>query len=50
MIVGAPVRGPMLGAGLVTDPAVLVPAYDDAAGVTALRRNGAPVENKNMID
>jgi len=30
--------------------AVLVPAYDDAAGVTALRRNGAPVENKNMID
>jgi L-histidine N-alpha-methyltransferase len=25
----------LLGVGLVTDPAVLVPAYDDAAGVTA---------------
>jgi L-histidine Nalpha-methyltransferase len=25
----------LLGAGLVTDPGVLVPAYDDAAGVTA---------------
>lgn len=25
----------LLGIGLVTDPAVLVPAYDDAAGVTA---------------
>ncbi|MGC0362800.1 L-histidine N-alpha-methyltransferase [Rhodococcus sp. 27YEA15] len=25
----------ILGVGLVTDPAVLVPAYDDAAGVTA---------------
>ncbi len=25
----------LLGAGLVTDPAVMVPAYDDAAGVTA---------------
>jgi L-histidine N-alpha-methyltransferase len=25
----------LLGAGLITDPAVMVPAYDDAAGVTA---------------
>ena len=42
MIVGAPVRGPMLGAGPVTDPAVLVPAYDDAAGVTALPEIARP--------
>ena len=31
----APGDSLLLGAGLVIDPAVLVPAYDDAAGVTA---------------
>jgi L-histidine N-alpha-methyltransferase len=39
----------LLGAGLVTDPAVLVPAYDDAAGVTAqFNRNVLRVLNREL--
>lgn len=39
----------LLGAGLVTDPAVLVPAYDDAAGVTAeFNRNVLYVLNNRL--
>ncbi|MGH3914468.1 MAG: L-histidine N(alpha)-methyltransferase [Pseudonocardiaceae bacterium] len=39
----------LLGAGLVTDPAVLVPAYDDAAGVTAeFNRNVLAVLNREL--
>ncbi|WP_040782628.1 L-histidine N(alpha)-methyltransferase [Nocardia pneumoniae] len=39
----------LLGAGLVIDPAVLVPAYDDAAGVTAeFNRNVLQVLNSRL--
>ncbi|GAA4926623.1 L-histidine N(alpha)-methyltransferase [Actinoplanes utahensis] len=39
----------LLGAALVTDPAVLVPAYDDAAGVTAeFNRNVLHVINREL--
>ncbi|MGH3793469.1 MAG: L-histidine N(alpha)-methyltransferase [Pseudonocardiaceae bacterium] len=39
----------LLGAGLATDPAVLVPAYDDAAGVTAeFNRNVLHVLNREL--
>ncbi|MBF6364272.1 L-histidine N(alpha)-methyltransferase [Nocardia puris] len=39
----------LLGAGLVIDPAVLVPAYDDAAGVTAeFNRNVLYVLNNRL--
>lgn len=39
----------LLGAGLVIDPAVLVPAYDDAAGVTAeFNRNVLHVLNTRL--
>jgi L-histidine Nalpha-methyltransferase len=39
----------LLGTGLVTDPAVLVPAYDDAAGVTAeFNRNVLRVLNREL--
>ncbi|GAB3209681.1 L-histidine N(alpha)-methyltransferase [Nocardia tengchongensis] len=39
----------LLGAGLVIDPAVLVPAYDDAAGVTAeFNRNVLHVLNARL--
>ena len=39
----------LLGAGLVTDPEVLVPAYDDAAGVTAeFNRNVLRVLNREL--
>ncbi|MBA2309814.1 MAG: L-histidine N(alpha)-methyltransferase [Pseudonocardiales bacterium] len=39
----------LLGAGLVTDPAVLVAAYDDAAGVTAeFNRNVLAVLNRQL--
>ncbi|WP_305094240.1 L-histidine N(alpha)-methyltransferase [Prescottella sp. R16] len=39
----------LLGVGLVTDPAILVPAYDDAAGVTAeFDRNVLSVLNKQL--
>jgi L-histidine Nalpha-methyltransferase len=39
----------LLGAGLVTDPAVMVPAYDDAAGVTAeFNRNVLRVLNREL--
>lgn len=39
----------ILGVGLVTDPAVLVPAYDDAAGVTAqFNRNVLAVLNSRL--
>ncbi|TSD99852.1 L-histidine N(alpha)-methyltransferase [Skermania sp. ID1734] len=39
----------LLGIGLVTDPAVLVPAYDDAAGVTAeFNRNVLHVLNSRL--
>jgi L-histidine N-alpha-methyltransferase len=39
----------LLGTGLVTDPAVLVPAYDDAAGVTAaFNRNVLHVLNREL--
>ncbi|MFC9998835.1 L-histidine N(alpha)-methyltransferase [Nocardia sp. NPDC127526] len=39
----------LLGAGLVIDPAILVPAYDDAAGVTAeFNRNVLHVLNKRL--
>jgi L-histidine N-alpha-methyltransferase len=39
----------LLGTGLVVDPAVLVPAYDDAAGVTAeFNRNVLRVLNREL--
>ncbi|WP_127783091.1 L-histidine N(alpha)-methyltransferase [Rhodococcus sp. X156] len=39
----------LLGVGLVTDPQVLVPAYDDAAGVTAeFNRNVLHVLNREL--
>ncbi|MBB5912714.1 L-histidine N-alpha-methyltransferase [Nocardia transvalensis] len=39
----------LLGAGLVIDPAILVPAYDDAAGVTAeFNRNVLSVLNSRL--
>ncbi|MDQ3761277.1 MAG: L-histidine N(alpha)-methyltransferase [Actinomycetota bacterium] len=39
----------LLGAGLVTDPAVMVPAYDDVAGVTAeFNRNVLHVLNREL--
>ena len=39
----------LLGAGLVTDPAVMVPAYDDGAGVTAeFNRNVLRVLNREL--
>jgi L-histidine N-alpha-methyltransferase len=39
----------LLGAGLVTDPAVMVPAYDDAEGVTAeFNRNVLHVLNREL--
>ncbi|MFQ6399183.1 L-histidine N(alpha)-methyltransferase [Nocardia sp. KC 131] len=39
----------LLGVGLVTDPAVMVPAYDDAAGVTAeFNRNILQVVNNRL--
>lgn len=39
----------LLGAGLVTDPAVMVPAYDDTAGVTAeFNRNVLHVLNREL--
>ncbi|MGH3752725.1 MAG: L-histidine N(alpha)-methyltransferase [Pseudonocardiaceae bacterium] len=39
----------LLGVGLVTDPAVMVPAYDDAAGVTAeFNRNVLHVLNREL--
>ncbi|GAA5117742.1 L-histidine N(alpha)-methyltransferase [Pseudonocardia adelaidensis] len=39
----------LLGTGLVADPAVLVPAYDDAAGVTAeFNRNVLHVLNREL--
>ncbi|RMI34866.1 L-histidine N(alpha)-methyltransferase [Nocardia stercoris] len=39
----------LLGAGLVIDPAILVPAYDDAAGVTAeFNRNVLHVLNSRL--
>lgn len=39
----------LMGVGLVIDPAVLVPAYDDAAGVTAeFNRNVLHVLNKRL--
>jgi L-histidine Nalpha-methyltransferase len=39
----------LLGTGLVTDPAVMVPAYDDAAGVTAeFNRNVLRVLNREL--
>lgn len=39
----------LLGVGLVTDPAVLVPAYDDAAGVTGeFNRNVLHVLNREL--
>jgi len=39
----------LLGVGLVTDPAVLVPAYDDSAGVTAeFNRNVLHVLNDRL--
>jgi L-histidine N-alpha-methyltransferase len=39
----------LLGAGLVTDPGLLVPAYDDAAGVTAeFNRNVLRVLNREL--
>ncbi|MGH8964846.1 MAG: L-histidine N(alpha)-methyltransferase [Actinomycetes bacterium] len=39
----------LLGAGLATDPAVMVPAYDDAAGVTAeFNRNVLRVLNREL--
>lgn len=45
----APGEWLLLGAGLVTDPAVLVPAYDDAAGVTAeFNRNVLHVLNREL--
>ncbi len=45
----APGEALLLGAGLVTDPGVLVPAYDDAAGVTAeFNRNVLRVLNREL--
>ncbi len=39
----------LLGTGLVIDPAVMVPAYDDAAGVTAdFNRNVLRVLNREL--
>ncbi|MGH3776052.1 MAG: L-histidine N(alpha)-methyltransferase [Pseudonocardiaceae bacterium] len=39
----------LLGVGLVTDPAVMVPAYDDVAGVTAeFNRNVLHVLNREL--
>ncbi|MGH3779310.1 MAG: L-histidine N(alpha)-methyltransferase [Pseudonocardiaceae bacterium] len=39
----------LLGVGLATDPAVMVPAYDDAAGVTAeFNRNVLHVLNREL--
>jgi L-histidine Nalpha-methyltransferase len=39
----------LVGAGLLTDPAVMVPAYDDAAGVTAeFNRNVLRVLNREL--
>ena len=39
----------LLGAGLVTDPAIMVPAYDDATGVTAeFNRNVLHVLNREL--
>ncbi|MFE7800463.1 L-histidine N(alpha)-methyltransferase [Nocardia sp. NPDC057440] len=39
----------LLGAGLIIDPAILVPAYDDAAGVTAeFNRNVLHVLNNRL--
>ncbi len=39
----------LVGAGLVTDPAIMVPAYDDAAGVTAeFNRNVLHVLNREL--
>jgi L-histidine Nalpha-methyltransferase len=39
----------LLGAGLIIDPAVMVPAYDDAAGVTAeFNRNVLRVLNREL--
>jgi L-histidine N-alpha-methyltransferase len=39
----------LLGAGLITDPAIMVPAYDDAAGVTAeFNRNVLHVLNREL--
>ncbi len=39
----------LLGVGLVTDPAVMVPAYDDAAGITAqFNRNVLHVLNREL--
>ena len=39
----------LLGTGLITDPAVMVPAYDDAAGVTAeFNRNLLRVLNREL--
>jgi len=39
----------LLGAGLVTDPAIMVAAYDDAAGVTAeFNRNVLHVLNREL--
>ena len=45
----APGEQLLLGTGLVTDPAVMVPAYDDAAGVTAeFNRNVLLVLNREL--
>jgi L-histidine Nalpha-methyltransferase len=45
----APGEQLLLGTGLVTDPDVLVPAYDDAAGVTAeFNRNVLRVLNREL--
>lgn len=39
----------LLGAGLITDPSIMVPAYDDAAGVTAeFNRNVLHVLNREL--
>ncbi len=39
----------LLGAGLITDPAIMIPAYDDAAGVTAeFNRNVLHVLNREL--
>ncbi|TCK24351.1 L-histidine N(alpha)-methyltransferase [Pseudonocardia endophytica] len=45
----APGEQLLLGTGLVTDPAVMVPAYDDAQGVTAeFNRNVLHVLNREL--
>jgi L-histidine N-alpha-methyltransferase len=45
----APGEHLLLGTGLVIDPAVMVPAYDDAAGVTAeFNRNVLRVLNRDL--